>query len=62
MENRQRTTDNRAMKTEALDLADFILEHDLQAEIVAELVRRGEVTVEHAYEYSMDPKTFEHYL
>ena len=35
MENRQRTTDNRAMKTEALDLADFILEHDLQAEIVA---------------------------
>ncbi|OGG64266.1 type IV pili twitching motility protein PilT [Candidatus Kaiserbacteria bacterium RIFCSPLOWO2_02_FULL_55_12] len=29
---------------------------------LAELVRRGEVTVEHAYEYSMDPKTFEHYL
>ena len=29
---------------------------------LAELVRRGEVTVEHAFEYSMDPKTFEHYL
>ena len=29
---------------------------------LADLVRRGEVTVEHAYEYSMDPKTFEHYL
>ncbi|HVB20049.1 MAG TPA: PilT/PilU family type 4a pilus ATPase [Candidatus Paceibacterota bacterium] len=29
---------------------------------LAELVQRGEVTVEHAYEYSMDPKTFDHYL
>jgi twitching motility protein PilT len=29
---------------------------------LAELVRRGEVTVEHAYEHAMDPKTFEHYL
>ncbi|TSC71260.1 MAG: twitching motility protein [Parcubacteria group bacterium Gr01-1014_49] len=29
---------------------------------LAELVRRGEVTVEHAYEHSMDPKTFERYL
>jgi len=29
---------------------------------LAELVKRGEVTVEHAYEHSMDPKTFEHYL
>ncbi len=29
---------------------------------LAELVRRGEVTVEHAYEYSMDRKTFERYL
>ncbi|MSU74651.1 PilT/PilU family type 4a pilus ATPase [Candidatus Kaiserbacteria bacterium] len=29
---------------------------------LAELVRRGEVTVERAYEHSMDPKTFEHYL
>lgn len=29
---------------------------------LAELVRKGEVTVEHAYEHSMDPKTFERYL
>ncbi len=29
---------------------------------LAELVRRGEVTVEHAYEHALDPKTFEHYL
>ncbi|TSA43769.1 PilT/PilU family type 4a pilus ATPase [bacterium] len=29
---------------------------------LADLVRRGEVTVEHAYEHSMDPKTFERYL
>ncbi|MDP1690204.1 MAG: PilT/PilU family type 4a pilus ATPase [bacterium] len=29
---------------------------------LAELVRRGEVTVEHAFEHAMDPKTFEHYL
>lgn len=29
---------------------------------LAELVKRGEVTVEHAYEHSMDPKTFERYL
>lgn len=29
---------------------------------LAELVQKGEVTVEHAYEYAMDPKTFEHYL
>ncbi len=29
---------------------------------LAELVRRGEVTVERAYEHAMDPKTFEHYL
>jgi twitching motility protein PilT len=29
---------------------------------LAELVHRGEVTVEHAYEHSMDPKTFERYL
>ncbi len=29
---------------------------------LSELVKRGEVTVEHAYEYAMDPKTFEHYL
>lgn len=29
---------------------------------LAELVKRGEVTVEHAYEHAMDPKTFEHYL
>ena len=29
---------------------------------LAELVRRGEVTVEHAYQHAMDPKTFERYL
>lgn len=29
---------------------------------LAELVRRGEVTIEHAYERSIDPKTFERYL
>ena len=29
---------------------------------LAELVRRGDVTAEHAYERSTDPKTFEHYL
>ena len=29
---------------------------------LAELVRRGEVTVEHAYEHALDPKTFESYL
>ena len=29
---------------------------------LAELVRRGEVTIEHAYERSSDPKTFERYL
>jgi len=29
---------------------------------LAELVRRGEVTVEHAYMHAMDPKTFERYL
>lgn len=29
---------------------------------LAELVRRGEVTVEHAYERASDPKTFERYL
>ena len=29
---------------------------------LSELVKRGEVTVEHAYEYAMDPKTFERYL
>ncbi|MEK7604316.1 MAG: PilT/PilU family type 4a pilus ATPase [Patescibacteria group bacterium] len=29
---------------------------------LAELVRRGEVTVEHAYDYANDTKTFEHYL
>ncbi len=29
---------------------------------LAELVRRGEVTVEHAYEHAMDPKTFERFL
>ncbi len=29
---------------------------------LAELVRRGEVTVEHAYEHAMDTKTFERYL
>lgn len=30
--------------------------------MLADLVRRGEVTVEHAYAHAMDPKTFEHYL
>ena len=29
---------------------------------LSELVHRGEITVEHAYEHSMDPKTFERYL
>ena len=29
---------------------------------LAELVHRGEVTVEHAYEHSMAPQTFERYL
>jgi len=29
---------------------------------LVELVRRGEVTVEHAYEHASDPKTFETYL
>jgi twitching motility protein PilT len=29
---------------------------------LAELVRRGEVSIEHAYERAMDPKTFERYL
>ncbi|MFZ1987813.1 MAG: PilT/PilU family type 4a pilus ATPase [Minisyncoccia bacterium] len=29
---------------------------------LAELVRRGEITVEHAYERAIDPKTFERYL
>ncbi len=29
---------------------------------LADLVHRGEVTVEHAYEHAMDPKTFERYL
>ncbi|MBI3572028.1 PilT/PilU family type 4a pilus ATPase [Candidatus Kaiserbacteria bacterium] len=29
---------------------------------LAELVRKGEITVEHAYEHAMDPKTFERYL
>jgi twitching motility protein PilT len=29
---------------------------------LADLLHRGEVTVEHAYEHSMDPKTFERYL
>jgi|CXWL01.1.fsa_nt_gi twitching motility protein PilT len=29
---------------------------------LVELVRRGEVTVEHAYEHASDPKTFESYL
>ena len=29
---------------------------------LAELVRRGEVTVEHAYEHALDRKTFERYL
>ena len=30
--------------------------------MLADLVRRGEVTVEHAYEHAMDAKTFERYL
>ena len=30
--------------------------------MLADLVHRGEVTVEHAYEHAIDPKTFEHYL
>ena len=30
--------------------------------MLSDLVHRGEVTVEHAYEHAMDPKTFEHYL
>ncbi len=34
---------------------------DLDRSLV-ELVRRGEVTVEHAYEHASDPKTFETYL
>ena len=29
---------------------------------LADLVRRGEVTVEHAYEHALDPKDFERYL
>jgi len=29
---------------------------------LAELMKRGEVTIEHAYEHAMDRKTFEHYL
>jgi len=29
---------------------------------LADLVHRGEVTVEHAYEHALDPKNFEHYL
>jgi twitching motility protein PilT len=30
--------------------------------MLADLARRGEITVEHAYEHAMDPKTFERYL
>ncbi len=30
--------------------------------MLADLVRKGEVTIEHAYEHAMDPKTFERYL
>lgn len=30
--------------------------------MLADLVRRGEITVEHAYAHAMDSKTFEHYL
>jgi len=30
--------------------------------MLADLVRKGEVTVEHAYAHAMDPKTFEHYV
>jgi Tfp pilus assembly pilus retraction ATPase PilT len=29
---------------------------------LAELVRRGEVSIEHAFERATDPKTFERYL
>jgi Tfp pilus assembly pilus retraction ATPase PilT len=29
---------------------------------LAELVRKGEITIEHAYEHALDPKTFERYL
>ncbi len=29
---------------------------------LAELVRKGEVTIDHAYEHALDPKTFERYL
>ncbi len=29
---------------------------------LAELVRRGEITIEHAYERALDPKTFDRYL
>lgn len=34
---------------------------DLDRSLI-DLVRRGEVTVEHAYEHASDPKTFENYL
>lgn len=30
--------------------------------MLADLVRKGEITIEHAYEHAMDPKTFERYL
>lgn len=30
--------------------------------MLADLVRRGEITVENAYAHAIDPKTFEHYL
>ncbi len=30
--------------------------------MLANLVRKGEITVEHAYAHAMDPKTFEHYV
>ena len=30
--------------------------------MLADLVRRGEVTVEHAYAHALDPKSFQHYL
>jgi len=29
---------------------------------LADLVKRGEVTIEHAYEHAMDSKTFERYI
>lgn len=29
---------------------------------LADLMKRGEVTIEHAYEHAVNPKTFEHYL